>query len=258
MAKKKKQEEAGPNQDGIRVMIVSLFIILLAFFIVLNSMAVVDEKKTLSALGSLIGSFGILPGGTSPSQEGTIRVVSPGSVPILKQAEESIELGEGGGETGSQPVTVRTVPHGRQIRVQDKVLFDKQVHKSKPSGYVFFKKLSRIIDKGGYPVEITGHTDSRPPQEKNMRSNQELSSLRALEVLKYFVVVGGIDPMRLTAYGCGANRPIASNETRRTRQRNRRVDILLAGDMAADLKDIYEKDESAFVLFKRFVFHVFD
>ncbi len=257
MAKKKKQEGSGSGQDGIRMMIVSLFIILLAFFIVLNSMAVIDEKKRLSALGSLIGSFGILPGGLSPSREGTTRVISPGSVPMLKQAEEIVELGEQGG-AGVDAVTMRTVPEGQQIRIQDKVLFDKRGYKIKPAGYTFLKKLCRIIEKGAYPIEISGHTDSRPPQEKDVRSNQELSALRALEVLRYFVVIGGIDPMRLTAYGCGAERPIASNETRQTRARNRRVDILLAGNMREDLEDIYDGDESAFVLFKRFVFRVFE
>ena len=257
MANKKKQAAPGPSQDGIRVMIVSLFIILLAFFIVLNSMAVIDEKKRLSALGSLIGSFGILPGGLSPSREGTTRVISPGSVPMLKQAQEIVELDEGGG-AGVDAVTMRTVPEGRQIRIQDKVLFDKRGYKITPSGYTFLKKLCRIIEEGTYPVEVSGHTDSRPPQEKKVRSNQELSALRALEVLRYFVAVGGIDPMRLTAYGCGAQRPIASNETRQTRARNRRVDILLAGNMTEDLEDIYNRDESAFVLFKRFVFRVFE
>jgi chemotaxis protein MotB len=259
MANRKKQGEGsgGPNQDGIRVMTVSLFIILLAFFIVLNSMAVIDERKSLSALGSLIGSFGILPGGMSPSREGTVRVIAPGSVPVLKRTEETVDL-EQAGRQGTEPVTIQTTPEGRQVSIQDKILFGKNGYQLKPAGYAFLKDLCKIIRGKSYPVEITGHTDSRPPQEKGVRSNQALSSLRALEVLRYFVVAGGIDPMRLTAYGCGAERPIASNETRQTRLRNRRVDILLSGNMTEDLSSIYEQDESALVLFKKFVFRVFD
>ena len=51
---------------GNRILIVALFIILLAFFIVLNSIAVVDERRKLEAIGSLVGTFGILPSGLSP------------------------------------------------------------------------------------------------------------------------------------------------------------------------------------------------
>lgn len=67
MKQKKGQSQGGSGQAGIRVLTVALFIILLAFFIVLNSIAVIDESRTLAALGSLIGSFGILPGGDRKS-----------------------------------------------------------------------------------------------------------------------------------------------------------------------------------------------
>ena len=122
---------------------------------------------------------------------------------MLKETEETIDLKHGDDQSGTQPVTIRTTPKGRQISIQDKLLFDKDGYKLRPAGYAFLKDLCSIIRNESYPVEITGHTDSRPPQEKGVESNQALSSLRALEVLRYFVVVGGIDPMRLSAYGCG-------------------------------------------------------
>ncbi|MBW2601290.1 MAG: flagellar motor protein MotB [Deltaproteobacteria bacterium] len=253
---KKGRSEDGLSQDGIRVMIVSLFIILLAFFIVLNSMAVIDDRRTLAALGSLVGSFGILPGGLSPTEEGDMTVLSPGKVP-MSTGGESLEI-SGSDKPGSKSIIMRSVPDGEIVSIQDAVLFEKDSYKIKPAGYDFLKRLCGVINKGEYPVEITGHTDSRPPEEKSVHSNQELSSLRALEVLKFFAVVGDINPSRLTAYGCRESRPIASNETRQTRAQNRRVDILLTQERAEDLKGIYKKDESGFVLFKRFVFRIFD
>jgi len=64
------QPENTADQCGIRILIISLFIILLSFFVVLNSISVVDERAKLEALGSLIGSFGIL---ASPAPHYTSR-----------------------------------------------------------------------------------------------------------------------------------------------------------------------------------------
>jgi chemotaxis protein MotB len=239
------------------MMIVSLFIILLAFFIVLNSMAVIDDKRRLAALGSLIGSFGILPGGLSPGQGGEMRPAGPGRVPSVGDADGGMSW-LGAGTRGTKSIELRTVPNGQVITIDNRVLFDGDGYRIKPTGYRFLDRLCQVVAKGKYPVEITGHTDSRPAEEKPVHSNQELSSLRALEVLKFFSTVGGVDPHRLTAFGCGDTMPIASNETRQTRQRNRRVDILLAQAVLSDLEGIYEEDNSGFVLFKRFVFRIFE
>jgi len=254
---KKKQSEDGPSQDGIRVMVVSLFIILLAFFIVLNSMAVIDDKRSLAALGSLIGSFGILPGGISPSKAGDVRVLTPGHIPMASRAAESVEVDLSGKE-GNDAVTFEALPEGQIISIQEHVLFEKDGFKIKPAGYGFLKMISEIINEGNYPIEITGHTDNRPAEEKSATSNWALSSLRAIEVLKFFAVIGDVLPSRLTAYGCGEYKPVSSNETRHSRERNRRIEIFLEEKMLEGLKDIYQRDMSGLVVFKRFVFSIFD
>ena len=71
------QFEDTPGQSGVRIMVISLFILLFAYFIVLNSIAVIDEKHELEALGSLIGSFGVLPGGLSPIKGEGESIVPP-------------------------------------------------------------------------------------------------------------------------------------------------------------------------------------
>jgi len=120
------------------------------------------------------------------------------------------------------------------------------------------RKLCEMINQHEYPVEIVGHTDSRPPDEKTAGSNWELSALKALEVLKFFVVIGNVAPARLTAYGRAEYKPIVTNETRQTRAQNRRVDIILGGKLRQGLEQISEKKSSGFVVFKRFVFRILD
>jgi outer membrane protein OmpA-like peptidoglycan-associated protein len=69
-------------------------------------------------------------------------------------------------------------------------------------------------------IEISGHTDNTGTDETNRR----LSDLRTQSVYDY-LTQNGIAPDRLTRVGCGANRPIASNDTEEGRAQNRRVEI---------------------------------
>ena len=213
------QPENTAAQSGIRILIISLFIILLSFFVVLNSISVVDERTKLEALGSLIGSFGILPGGISPMKgEGeSVLPTRPLVISHEKTPGEVIALSK----TTSGLTSLWTTPEGKVISIRDEVIFDEESYKIRPSSYGFLGKLCEMINQDEYPVKITGHTDNRLPDEKSFHSNWEISSLRAMEVLKFLVVIGKVDPMRLTAYGCGEYKPIASNETRQTRAQNR-------------------------------------
>ena len=256
MKQRNKQQEEAKN-DGIRVLIVSLFIILLAFFVVLNSIAVVDERRKLEALGSLVGSFGVLPGGLSPMMsEGGDGLMLPPQAPMVGGDESADLLGLT--KRQAKPVMFRAGARGMIISIQDKVCFDEGSFRVKPSSYSFLKELCEMINQDKYPVEIIGHTDNRPPDEKSFDSNWELSALRAMEVLKFFVIMGKVDPARLAAYGCAELKPIASNETRETRAQNRRVDIVLDQRSEDRLRHIYRKTPSRFFVFKKFIFDMFD
>ncbi|RLB88050.1 MAG: hypothetical protein DRH10_08205 [Deltaproteobacteria bacterium] len=255
MRTRQRQYEGNASQSGIRILTVALFIILLAFFIVLNSIAVIDEKSKLEALGSLIGSFGILPGGLSAMKDEGKSILPP-QAPMVSRNAETTELFTSGASV-SRPVFIRSTPRGEVVSIHDKLLFDPGAYKIKLSSYPFLKKLCKIINQDQYPVEITGHTDSLPPDEKSGKSNWEISSLRALEVMKFFVFMGKVSPARITAYGCAGYRPIASNDTRQTRALNRRVDVLLESRARGRLEEIYEGEPSRFFVFKRFVFRIF-
>jgi len=73
----RKEEAPRPEWEKTNsglMLFTALNTILLAFFIMLASMAVIDEKRQIEAFGSLVGTFGILPGGLSVTQDnGTLR-----------------------------------------------------------------------------------------------------------------------------------------------------------------------------------------
>lgn len=69
-------------------------------------------------------------------------------------------------------------------------------------------------------IVIGGHTDS----QGDAALNQDLSQRRA-EAIRKYMISRGIDPSRLTAIGYGESKPIASNDTREGREKNRRVEF---------------------------------
>ena len=75
-------------------------------------------------------------------------------------------------------------------------------------------------------LQIEGHTDSVGTNE----FNQQLSEKRANAVRDY-LIGQSVPPDSVTAVGLGKDQPVASNDTAQGRQLNRRVEIIVAGDI---------------------------
>ena len=84
------------------------------------------------------------------------------------------------------------------------------------------KSLPTDID---WILQIEGHTDSLPVKKgQTYRDNWELSTKRALSVLRY-LIKQGIDPNRLSASGYGSFQPIDKKNTKSARMKNRRIEM---------------------------------
>ena len=81
-------------------------------------------------------------------------------------------------------------------------------------------------DLKGKNVVVGGYTDDVPTNPKSFPSNWELSTARAIAVVKY-LQSKGVDPVMLAAAGFSEFRPVASNETPEGRRLNRRIEIAL-------------------------------
>ncbi len=75
-------------------------------------------------------------------------------------------------------------------------------------------------------LRVDGHTDAVPIATALFRSNWELSSARAIAVVKY-LIAQGIAPERLAAAGFGEYQPIDSGSDSGARARNRRIELKL-------------------------------
>ena len=255
MAARKRNREDGPTINITLVMTVCLFLILLTFFILLNSIAVIDEQKKLLAIGSLLGAFGALPGGISPSKTG--ESIMSRFAPMTDEKLDIVELLSRMDRMMVGQVR-RESNRGREvITISESVLFGADKHQLKPASFPLLNKICGIMRKGDYPVEIVGHTDGRPGEDKGFRSNWELSSLMAIQILKYFVGKGRISAERLSAYGRGSTHPVASNDTRESRAQNRRVEVILDFNAPLYEKRIFKKRPAGTLTYKNFDFKVF-
>lgn len=91
----------------------------------------------------------------------------------------------------------------------------------KPESYAVLDELvAYLVRKEDERIELGGHTDN----VGTAKSNLILSEARANTVRAY-VIMKGIDPLRVTAKGYGFTVPVASNSTAEGRAQNRRTEV---------------------------------
>ena len=117
-------------------------------------------------------------------------------------------------------------PEGLKVNMAD-VLFAFGKYDLKPEAREALAKLSGIVlGHPGLKLAIDGYTDSVGSDA----INQTLSEKRA-EGVQAYLVAQGIDAGSVTATGFGKANPVASNDTAAGRQQNRRVEIIISGEV---------------------------
>jgi len=107
------------------------------------------------------------------------------------------------------------------------VLFDTGKYDVRPRTREQLAKLSGILlAHPGLQLEVEGHTDSTGSDELN----QKLSEQRASAVRDY-LVAQGLARDAVAAKGFGKDVPLADNDTPAGRQKNRRVELIVSGDV---------------------------
>lgn len=105
-----------------------------------------------------------------------------------------------------------------------------------PEGTSLIEQIGTILQKFSYQsIEVAGHTDSIPVRndaQRTFRDNGELSQARA-EHASQALINGGVEGDRVKAVGYADTRPIATNDTRKGRSKNRRVEIVISSSASA-------------------------
>jgi outer membrane protein OmpA-like peptidoglycan-associated protein len=126
----------------------------------------------------------------------------------------------------SSILETRDTARGLIVNMSD-VLFDVDKATLKPGAREKLAKVSGIIlSHPGLKLEVEGHADSTGSEEYN----QSLSERRASSVRDY-LVGQGVSSASITARGFGESQPVATNDTATGRQLNRRVELIVSGEI---------------------------
>lgn len=230
VGKKKRQASQG---SGFAVLFTSLSIILLAFFILLNSMAVIDHNRKLAALGSLLGSFNILPGGKRVTSGDALLLPSSPMLPeqglsALQELDAFTKINPLGGQ-----VKLHLRDYGVVVSLTDSVLFSRGSVEVSPQAEEILERIAKVIHNFPRRVQVEGHTDDGPLPAGLASSHWELSGKQAVAVVRYLVERHGLEAKRFSAVGFGNLWPLVPNSSKENRAQNRRVEIVLRGNFQA-------------------------
>lgn len=116
------------------------------------------------------------------------------------------------------------------LRVAASVFFGSGQADINPNAVSVLDEIAKILtlyDESIKIIRIEGHTDNHPIKTSQYDSNWELSTSRAVNVLKWLLEISALDPQKFSAVGYSEYYPIAENDTEKGRAKNRRVDFFI-------------------------------
>jgi outer membrane protein OmpA-like peptidoglycan-associated protein len=120
----------------------------------------------------------------------------------------------------------RDTPRGLVVNMGD-VLFATGKYNLRPEAQIALAKLSGIIlSHPGLNLAVEGYTDSTGSDEFNMKLSQQRAN-----TVRDYLVSQGLSADTVTAQGFGKADPVESNDTAAGRQKNRRVEIVVSGEV---------------------------
>ena len=133
-------------------------------------------------------------------------------------------------DAGSLAIVLRD---GRMVlQLRNDVLFDSARVSIKPEGQEALREVAGVLltleDRN---LQVAGHTDNVPISTDRFPSNWELSTARAVNVVK-FLTDAGVKPALLSAAGYGEFDPVAPNDSDEGKAKNRRIEIALQPNIA--------------------------
>lgn len=246
--KRKKKTVEGAAKDANVVMFTALSMILLAFFIVLNSIAVIDQNRKLAAWGSLLGSFGILPGGVL-LQKG--EQLLPYESPVVAEGE--------GLEDTMQAIERYIVEYqliedvaftyeGRNLRisVSSELLFLPGTDRFNPANLPFLNLITRLVGNSENRVGVEGHLAEKEVARYGV-DPWELSLKRGIKVIDYMRSRGKVPAERFSLGAYGTTKPLKNKGS--LKKKDGRIDITFLGEIR-----LRKREDRGIYRYKGFIF----
>ena len=221
-----------------------LMTLLLALFIALFAMSQTDASKMQALAQAFTAAFNMggpsffsgMGPSTSMNSATTQGQDNANSAYMqenenLREAQEKIEQYIKENNLQDQ-VSTELSEEGLMIRLKEKALFASGSAALEGQAEQIVPVIASLLASLPERVTISGHTDNVPISTAQFPSNWELSSSRAVNLMRGLMgAQPSLNPARFSALGYSEYRPIASNDTEEGRAQNRRVEVFIARSM---------------------------
>jgi chemotaxis protein MotB len=218
--------------------------LLFAFFVVLYASSRADQQKQSQIAHSIQSAFQVL--GLFPSTSSArnpaidpqaalppVNMVVDDDLSISPAVQQDLQhLQAQLASLLSQQVAERVVSlklgrDGLVVSLREAGFYDSGAALPHPQSKAALDRIASTIAATPYDIRIEGHTDNVPIHTAQFASNWELSTARATELARIFILDHQFAPARLSAAGYAEYHPVATNDTAEGRAQNRRVDIIV-------------------------------
>lgn len=246
-----------------------LMSLLMSFFVLLLSFSEMDVLKFKQLAGSMREAFGVqrevktkeIPKGTSIiAKEFSPGRPTPTALKILRQhttddRKQNLDFRRGSEKSleEARQATEERLKKLKQslkdqidkghievsgdndrtvIRIREKGSFPSGSAKLRPGFKKVMARIAEVVNKTPGKVQISGHTDNIPISTFRFKSNWELSSARAVSILRELLKNKKVSQERMIIQGHADTIPLVPNTTAKNRAINRRVEIIIVKESA--------------------------
>ncbi|NSW54870.1 MAG: flagellar motor protein MotB [Armatimonadetes bacterium] len=221
------------NEERWLVTYADMITLLMAFFIMMYAMSIVNLGKFNELAVSVRSGFG----GSSPglrsasigfeARRGQVPVQLPlNAFDVMSAIAGAIESNLSDREMKDLDFVSEDGMAKVRVRADD-VLFARGSADLTPRAIRTLSAVADAVRDLPYDLRIEGHTCDLPITTGKFASNWELSAQRAINVVMFLIRQKDIPPSSLSAAGYADTSPVVPNTDEKNRRRNRRIDIVL-------------------------------
>ncbi|MGZ8365254.1 MAG: flagellar motor protein MotB [Nitrospira sp.] len=231
----KRKHEEHENHERWLVSYADFITLLFAFFVVMYSISSVNVGKYRTVSESIKAALNPIvspPSSPTPLALSTSKaaLTAPDSPGSKEFAIRKLRILVKGIKASPQLAMVRItekVNGDIVITIPDQLLFNSGEAAVRPEALRFLEGLGTAIIELNRHTRIEGHTDNVPIRTALFPSNWELSSTRAVMVVRVLSELYGVPADHLAAVGHAETRPLTANADAEQRAKNRRVEVVI-------------------------------
>lgn len=230
------------NHERWLVSYADFITLLFAFFVVLYASSQMDKRKVVQVSAAIKGAFEQLGAFSGNAEvlaqrplDSTVPAPGPASAPVpvagnpfpdVDKLRHDLQdaLGE---QIQKHEIEIHATPEGLVVSLREIGFFNSGDATLLPEGRATLTRIAGVLNKKGFQIRVEGNTDNVPIHTGRFKSNWELSTTRATEVVALLVEQHDFDPKLISAAGYSEYRPVGSNSTEEGRKQNRRVDLVI-------------------------------